>query len=106
MLAGVDVCVELLLGADADNDAFVLSVLALRLALVSVFVALADVLELFTDVEEDESTTTGAVAVVCIVVVSVVAVLEDLVLLLQPARANPARINVNKIEFFIGGLSC
>ena len=53
-------------------------------------------------VEEDWLVTTGVVAVV----VSVAAVLEDLVLLLQPLRANPARIRVNNIEFFIGGLSC
>jgi hypothetical protein len=43
---------------------------------------------------------------VVVVVVSLAAVLEDLVLLLQPLRANPARIKVNNIEFFIGGLSC
>ena len=36
--------------------------------------------------------------------VSVAAVLEDLVALLQPLSANPARIKVNNIEFFIGGL--
>ena len=46
---------------------------------------------------------TGEVAAVG-VVVSVAAVLEDLVLLLQPLRANPARIKVNNILFFIGGL--
>ena len=34
----------------------------------------------------------------------VASVLEDLVLLLQPLRANPARIRVNNIDFFIGGL--
>ena len=49
---------------------------------------------------------TGEVAAVVVVVVSVAAVLEDLVLLLQPLRANPARIKVNNIVFFIGGLSC
>jgi hypothetical protein len=48
---------------------------------------------------------TGEVAAV-VVVVSVAAVLEDLVLLLQPLRANPASIKVNNIVFFIGGLSC
>ena len=53
--------------------------------------------------EDDWSTPTGAVAAV--VVVSV-AVLEDLVLLLQPLRANPARIKENNVVFFIGGLSC
>ena len=37
-------------------------------------------------------------------VASVAALLEDLVLLLQPLRANPARMSVNSIEFFIGGL--
>ena len=37
---------------------------------------------------------------------AVSAVLEDLVLLLQPARANPARSKVNNVVFFIGGLSC
>ena len=40
-----------------------------------------------------------------VVVVSVAAV-EDLVLLLQPLSANPARIMLNKIVFFIGGLIC
>ena len=54
-------------------------------------------------VEKDGSTATGVVGVVVVVVVSV---LEDLVLLAQPARANPARIKVNNIVFFIGGLSC
>jgi len=53
------------------------------------------------------STTTGAVAEVLIVVVVVSgAVLEDRVLLLQALRAKPAKINVNKIEFFIGEMSC
>ncbi len=46
---------------------------------------------------------TGVLAVVG-VVASVADVLEDLVLLLQPLRANPARIKVNNIGFFIGGL--
>jgi hypothetical protein len=59
------------------------------------------VLEL-TEVELDE--TTGVLAVL-MVVVSVAAV-EDLVVWLQPLRANPASISVNKIECFIGGLSC
>jgi hypothetical protein len=45
------------------------------------------------------------VAVVVVAVVSVGTVLEDLVLLLQPLRANPARIKVNNIGFFIGGLN-
>jgi hypothetical protein len=58
------------------------------------------------EAEEDWSVTTGVVEVVAVVVVSVAAVLEDLVLLLQPLRANPARIKVNNIECFIGGLSC
>ena len=40
-----------------------------------------------------------------VVVVAVSAVLEDLVLLLQPARANPARSKVNNVVFFIGGLN-
>ena len=40
------------------------------------------------------------------VVVSVADVLEDRVLLLQPLRANPARIKVNNMVFFIGGLYC
>lgn len=35
-----------------------------------------------------------------------VPVLEDRVALLQPARANPAKIKVNNMVFFIGGLSC
>ena len=35
-----------------------------------------------------------------------VSVLEDLVVLLHPQSANPAKIKVNNIEFFIGGLSC
>ncbi|MGH9893280.1 MAG: hypothetical protein ACREA0_15075 [bacterium] len=43
---------------------------------------------------------------VVVAAVSVAAVLEDLVLLVQPLRANPARIKVNNIVFFIGGLSC
>ena len=51
----------------------------------------------------DESATTGVAAEV-VVVLSVADVLEDLVLLLQPLRANPARIKVNNIVFFIGGL--
>ena len=38
--------------------------------------------------------------------VSVAAVLEDLVLLLQLLRANPARIKVNNSVIFIGGLNC
>ena len=33
-------------------------------------------------------------------------VAEDLVELLQPLRANPAKIKVNNVVFFIGGLSC
>ena len=44
-------------------------------------------------------------SIVAVVVTSVVAVLEDLVLLLQPLRANPARIKVNNNVFFIGGLN-
>jgi hypothetical protein len=44
------------------------------------------------------------VLAVVALVVSVADVLEDLVLLLQPLRANPARIKVNNIGFFIGGL--
>lgn len=55
-----------------------------------------------TDVEDE--LTTGVV-VVAVVVVSVAAV-SDRVEVLQPARARPARRSVNKIEFFIGGLSC
>jgi hypothetical protein len=55
-------------------------------------------------VEVEVSTATGEVAVV-VATVSVAAVLEDLVLLLQPLRANPARIKVNNVVFFIGGLS-
>jgi hypothetical protein len=43
-------------------------------------------------------------SIVAVVATSVVAVLEDLVLLLQPLRANPARMMVNNIVFFIGGL--
>jgi hypothetical protein len=53
--------------------------------------------------EVDWSTITGGVAAVVVVSVSV---LEDLVVLLQPLRANPARIKANKTEVFIGGLSC
>jgi hypothetical protein len=49
-----------------------------------------------------EDVSTAAVDVVA--TVSVAAVLEDLVALLQPLSANPARIKVNNIEFFIGGL--
>jgi hypothetical protein len=49
---------------------------------------------------------TGVVAVDVMVVVSVAAVWEDLVVLLQPLRANPASIKVNNIVLFIGGLSC
>jgi hypothetical protein len=45
-------------------------------------------------------------AVEGVVVAVVSAVLEDLVLLLQPARANPARSKVNNVVFFIGGLNC
>ena len=41
-----------------------------------------------------------------VIVASVGAVLAERVLLLQPARARPARSKVNKIEFFIGGLNC
>ena len=55
-------------------------------------------------VAAEASTLTGAVAVVVVVVSVAMAVLEDLVLLLQALRANPARIKVNNIEFFIGGL--
>jgi hypothetical protein len=36
------------------------------------------------------------------VVVVAGSVLEDLVLLLQPLRANPARIKVNNVVVFIG----
>ena len=53
----------------------------------------------------DESITAGVVAVVLIVVVSVAAV-EDLVAELQPLSASPASASVNKIDCFIGGLSC
>jgi hypothetical protein len=41
-----------------------------------------------------------------VVVVAVGSVLEDLMLLLQPLRANPATIKVNNIVVFIGGLIC
>jgi hypothetical protein len=51
------------------------------------------------------STIDGLVAEV-VLEASVVAVLEDLVLLLQPLRTNPARMRVNNGAFFIGGLSC
>lgn len=71
------------------------------LALALVFAAV----ELLEDEEDDASAITGVVAAV-VVMVSVEAVWEDLVLLLQPLRANPARIKVNSVEFFIGGLSC
>ena len=43
-------------------------------------------------------------SIVAVVATSVVAVLEDRVLLLQPLRANPARMMVNNMVFFIGGL--
>jgi hypothetical protein len=56
-------------------------------------------------VEVEASTATEGVVVV-VAAVSVAAVLEDLVLLAQPLRANPANIKVNNIVFFIGGLSC
>ena len=49
---------------------------------------------------EVSSITVGDVAEDVVVVVVPVAVLEDLVVLLQPQRANPARIKVNNIEFF------
>lgn len=49
--------------------------------------------------EEDWSAIAGDV----VVVVVPDAVLEDLVVLLQPLRANPARMMVNNNEFFIGG---
>ena len=59
-----------------------------------------------TAAEEDEWTVgLVAVAEVMVVDVSVVAV-SDLVEDLQPLKARPARRSVNKIEFFIGGLSC
>src|SRR6476469_3387569 len=55
----------------------------------------------------DESATTGVVAVDVVVMVESVVAVDDRVLVwLQPARAKPARIKVNKSEFFIGGLSC
>lgn len=49
------------------------------------------------EVEEDWSTVDDVPVVVP------VAVLEDLVVLLHPQRANPARIVVNNNVFFIGG---
>jgi hypothetical protein len=62
---------------------------------------------LVTEVVLDESATTGAVAADVVVMVESVVAVEDRVLVwLQPARAKPARIKVNKSEFFIGGLSC
>ena len=54
-----------------------------------------------------EEVTVGLTAVVDDIVVDVSAVaVSDLVEELQPLRAKPARRSVNKIEFFIGGLSC
>lgn len=52
---------------------------------------------------EDDCVTDGvaAVADLVVAVVSVVAV-SDLVEVLQPLKAKPARRRVNKIEFFIG----
>lgn len=41
-----------------------------------------------------------------VVVIEGSVVLEDLMLLLQPLRTNPARIMVNNIVVFIGGLNC
>ena len=80
------------------------------LTLASVSGVLLDATEVSVDaagVWLDSSTTTGAIAAdVLMEVVVSGAVLEDLVLLLQPLRANPARSNVNNTEFFIGGLYC
>lgn len=54
-----------------------------------------------------EEVTVGRTAVVDDIVVDVSAVaVSDLVEELQPLRAKPARRSVNKIDFFIGGLSC
>ena len=87
-----------MLGA-AEEDWFQLELLVVALVLVFAAVEL-DWLE-----DVDGSAITGVVEVVVAVVVSL-AVWEDLVLLLQPLRANPARSKVNNIVFFIGGLSC
>ena len=61
--------------------------------------AVVDVLDV---VVAEESTTTGAVtAVEDVLVVSVALVLVDRVLWLQPLSASPARIKVNRMDFFI-----
>ena len=73
------------------------------LTLASVSGVLLDATEVSVDaagVWLDSSTTTGAIAAdVLMEVVVSGAVLEDLVLLLQPLRANPARSNMNNTEF-------
>lgn len=100
-LAGVELLLRLLswlaeaLGVALEDWFQAALVFALLL-----FAALA-----LTPAEEDVSVEADVWPTV-VVVVSLAAVLEDLVLLLQPLRANPARIKVNNIEFFIGGLSC
>ena len=56
---------------------------------------------------DEEVVTVGLTAVVDDIVEDVSAVaVSDLVAELQPAKAKPARRSVNKIECFIGGLSC
>lgn len=58
------------------------------------------------DAEVVWSTTVGDVVVADVVVVVSVAALRDLIAWEHPLRTNPAKITVNKTEFFIGGLSC
>ena len=53
-----------------------------------------------------EEVTAGLTVVAAVVVDVSTDAVSDLVEVLQPLKAKPARRSVNKTEFFIGGLSC